>query len=339
MDYCDKCRKKNGEKFEQCEWEYKEIQMFCNYIENDLGKKFSLLDCPDKNPETKYTCDLVLREESASKKIYIEVKTVLYGFENSEDVKKKTAGKNKKTQNSTIEQNNGQRLCMQLISSVIDCCDESKMVFLWDFVITIPQLQIGVQECKEFCRQLEKFLNETSFEEDEYCFIYERSRGKAINIPFIRKNDELREMFDENVAFQYDISGDGQLSAIFERLTDVKSLRKLLTKNADSTSEKNKFPETEDRKILLNILRLPQGFETFFDLNIETISEELKNGLDDYKSTADESYLLYYSPDYQKTKVNEDGTYECKQFDERLFIIPLIKGLVTEIIAYCGTDN
>lgn len=340
MGYCDECRLKKETRFKEreLECEYEEIHMFFEWINYDLKTQFELSDCPDKNPETKlkYTCDLVFEEKNTSEKIYVEVKTVPYGFDNKED------GQKGKSHNITIAQDSDQRICAELVSGVIDCCDESKMNNLWKFMVTIPQLQIGEKECAEFCGKLKEFLDETSFEEEEYCFIYNRTRqgkGTEIRIPFTRKNDKLRKMFKKNVGFQYNISGDGHLTAIKNRLTDVDKLIELLKQNAQHTSDKKKFPDTEGRKILLNVLRLPQGLNFFFDLNLKTVFGWLMEDLDRYNSTAYESYLLYHSPEYCDMNVKEDGSYENKPIGDTLFIVPLIKGIENEIICWCKADN
>lgn len=337
MNFCEKCRQQNEERHNKCECDYEEIQMFLDYISDDLGKQFELYDCPDKNTDkdsgAKYTCDFVLVEKNTSEKMYVEVKTVLYGFDNPADGRE---------DNESIKQYKDQMLCMQLVSDVVARCDEIKMDSLWDFMVSIPQLKIGTKECEKFCRQLESFLDETSFKEDEYCFIYKwENRGKEeeIKLLFTRKNDALREKFNESIGFQCDISGDGQIDAIFKRMTDVKKLRELLKKNADKTSkknsDKNKFPETEERKVLLNILELPKGLELFFDINIKAVIGQLMEDSEDYKSTADENYLLYHSPEYYEI----DSSRGVKKIGNVLFVIPLIKGLVNDVIVYGGLDN
>ncbi|HBA46213.1 MAG TPA: hypothetical protein DCZ91_00105, partial [Lachnospiraceae bacterium] len=97
---------------------------------------------------------MVLTNTRTNENIYVEIKEVKYGFGNEKD--------------KNIAEENGQLNYAKLISEVIGQSDIDKETELNDFIITIPRAQIGKKDVNLFCDELKKFINITTFEEDEY---------------------------------------------------------------------------------------------------------------------------------------------------------------------------
>lgn len=308
MDYCKECK--------TTECNYIEVCKFFAYIDDELKQKFELYECPDKM-NLDYTCDMVWINPVTKERIYVEIKEVKYGFGNNED--------------KNIAEDNGQEKYATLISKVVSQADIEKEVELNDFIITIPRVQIGKKDFIPFCEKLQDFINANSFEEDEYTFIYKRG-DNDIKILFSRKTNEITQTFGEDLLFAYNTGDNNRIDYIFENMKNVDVLKKMIIHNLENTSEK-KFPKGADRKILLNILRLPIGKDVFFNGIIHYIIDNLMNESYISTSAANESYLLYYCDDFYET-IMENGTPSIKQKGKVLFIIPLISKLMKEAIGY-----
>ena len=308
MDYCDGC------KTQECK--YIEVLEFFHYISENLKKNFEICECPDKE-KLDYTCDMVLTDTMAKENIYVEIKEVKYGFGNEK--------------NKSIAEDKGQSIYARLIYEVISQSDIEKETELNDFVITIPRVQIGTKEFSSFFEKLKNFIKVISFEEDEYTFVYERGSGD-IEIKFSRKTDEIRQKFGDELLFEYDTEENNTLASIFKKLTNVNALKEQIIYNLKNTSEK-KFPKHADRKILLNILKLPIGAALFFNMNIKYIISSLLSESFESISDANESYLLYFCEEYDDVTKTSDRTLIEKK-GKVLFIIPLISEWMQETIVY-----
>lgn len=308
MDYCNKCSKR--------ECEYIEVKMFLQYISEYLEKDFEICECPDK-AKLDYTCDMVLIDAATGEKIYVEIKEVKYGFGNEKD--------------KSIAEENGQLSYAGLISEVIAQSDINKEIELNEFMITIPRTQIGRKNVESFCAEFKEFINVTTFKEDEYTFVYKRN-GNDIKIVFSRKTDETIQNFGDELLFAYDTEENSTIESIFKKVTDEDILKEKIIYNLKSTSQK-KFPNEADRKILLNILRLPLGYDIFFNMNIKYMIGNLMSESFEFISDANESYLLYFCEEYDDvTKTNDRPLIEKK--GKVLFIIPLISEWMQETIGY-----
>lgn len=308
MEYCCNCKSR--------ECSYIEIKSFIEYITDKANKDFKIIECPDKS-NAKYTCDMVLKDSNSEEKIYVEIKEVKYGFAKNKD--------------KSIAEDNGQSNYSFLISNVIERLGKDKIEILNNFIITIPKAQISKNEQLEFGSKLFEFIDETAFDCDYYEFLFKR-KNENIKISFERKKDEVANKFGKKLLFEYETEKDNLFNSILTKLTDIEELDGLLMKNANNTSEK-KFIGVYDRRILLNILKLPIGYEMFFNFNMNYIIAEIVSRAKNYKSAANECYLLYYCEDYYD-QIYENDTEKIKHIGEVLFIFPLISGLITEPIGY-----
>ncbi len=308
MDYCNKCTKQ--------ECEYIEVNKFFQYISEYLEKDFELCKCPDKE-KLDYTCDMVFTDTITKENIYVEIKEVKYGFGNEKD--------------KNIAEEMGQSSYATIINEAVAQSDIDKEMELADFMITIPRAQIGRKDGNLFYHELKEFINETTFEEDQYTFVYKRGSSN-IEIGFNRKTDEIREKFGDELLFEYNIEENSTMDSIFKKMTNLDALMEQITYNLKNTSQK-KFPKEADRKILLNILILPRGTDIFFNINIEYIIENLMSKSFHSISDANESYLLYFCDEYYSV-ARTDDRYSRENMGEVLFIIPLIGKWIQEPILY-----
>lgn len=311
MDYCNDCKTQECKYIEVCE--------FFQYISDYLKKDFKICECPDKT-KSNYTCDMVLIDTATEEKLYVEIKEVKYGFGNEKD--------------KNIAEEMGQSSYATIINEAVAQSDIDKEMELADFMITIPRAQIGRKDSNLFYHELKEFINETTFEEDEYTFVYKRGSSN-IEIEFNRKTDEIREKFGDELLFGYNTEENSTIDSIFKKMTNLDALMEQITYNLKNTSQK-KFPKEADRKILLNILKLPRGTDIFFNINIEYIIENLMSKSFHSISDANESYLLYFCDDYYKyySVARTDNRYSRENMGEVLFIIPLIGKWIQEPILY-----
>ncbi len=305
------------------ECEYAELEKFLQYISEAYGKNFEICECPDKN-NADYTCDLVVMDHASQEKIYIEIKEVKFGFEG------------KHSFHEAIAQNNGKMRYFECISSVLAQIEDEKMDQLNDFTIHIPKEHMSSKEWEEYFRQMKDFINRTSFQEDVYKFVYQRKNG-PITFLFERKSEETRNKFGDNLVFAIEPEKDNTIKDYFDRLADMDTLEQLLHQNAQNTGMK-KFPQTKDRKILLNILKLPEGNDVFFERIAERMFEQLADRTRQFVSGADEIYLLYFSENFIKTTYENDSV-TAKPLGKALFVIPLTDGLIQDGIVYYNICN
>lgn len=298
MDYCEGCKTK--------ECKYTEVNLFFQYIYDCFGKEFGICECPDKT-RANYSCDMVLIETTTEEKIYAEIKEVWYGFGDKKD--------------KNIAEEKGQINYSILISEVIEQSGIDKETELNDFVVSISRAQIGSKDVNLFCDKLREFIKITTFEENEYTFVYERN-GNDVIISFNRKTDEQMQKFGDELIVGYATENNNTMDSIFDKMTDVDVLKEEIIHNLKNTSQK-KFPKEAERKILLNILRLPTGEDIFFNQNIGNMISNLLNDSYESISNANESYLLYYCDDYNEYAW-ENNEPLINQIGEVLFIIPLI---------------
>lgn len=308
MDYCKGCKTQECKYIEVCE--------FFQYISEYLKKDFEICECPDK-AKLDYTCDMVLTDTMAKEKIYVEIKEVKYGFGNEKD--------------KSIAEDKGQLIYAKLIYEVICQSGIEKEIELNDFEIAIPRAQIGTKEFSPFCEKLKSFIEVTTFEEDEYTFVYKRDSSN-IEIMFIRKTDEIRQQFGDELLFEYDTEENNTLDSILKKMTNVDALKEQIIYNLKNTSQK-KFPKEADKKILLNILKLPIGADIFFNMNVKYMINNLMSESYKAPSDANESYLLYFCDEYYDvTKTSKRSFIE--KMGKVLFIIPLISEWIQETIIY-----
>ncbi len=183
---------------------------------------------------------------------------------------------------------------------------------------------------------MKDFINRTSFQEDVYKFVYQRKNG-PITFLFERKSEETRNKFGDNLVFAIEPEKDNTIKDYFDRLADMDTLEQLLHQNAQNTGMK-KFPQTKDRKILLNILKLPEGNDVFFERIAERMFEQLADRTRQFVSGADEIYLLYFSENFIKTTYENDSV-TAKPLGKALFVIPLTDGLIQDGIVYYNICN
>lgn len=223
MVYCKDC--------ETQECKYIEVNKFFQYISEYMNEDFEICKCPDK-ARLDYTCDMVLTNTRTNENIYVEIKEVKYGFGNEKD--------------KNIAEENGQLNYAKLISEVIGQSDIDKETELNDFIITIPRAQIGKKDVNLFCDELKKFINITTFEEDEYTFVYKRNTND-IKILFSRKENETIQKFGDELLFAYAAEENNTIESIIIKLTDGDMLKEKIVYNLKHTSQK-KFPKEAKRK-------------------------------------------------------------------------------------------
>ncbi len=112
---------------------------------------------------------MVLIDAATGEKIHVEIKEVKYGFGNEKD--------------KSIAEEKGQLSYARLISEIVAQFDINKKRELNHFMITIPRTQIGRKDVELFCAEFKEFINVTTFNEDEYTFVYKRN-GNNIKIVF-----------------------------------------------------------------------------------------------------------------------------------------------------------
>jgi len=309
MTYCEKCSSR--------ECDYVEVAGFIDYLKDIKGSEYQLIECPDKK-ESNFTCDMILSDNDRKDKIYCEIKKVKLGF-----------GKGKKVKNISLGEANGQNTYAHLVSMAIDCLDDAKKKYLDNYIVTFSKSQIYNDEAKDFYSQVLHFLNEHSFDDSikHVDFVYKRETSN-VNIEFDRKSEDIRNKFGDKILFAYQTDKDNTIDAIFKKTTDIDELFNMLKKNANNTSEK-KFPETDDCKILLNILRMPAGYDIFFNLKLHYVIGEIIHNSSDLKTAATENYLLYYCEDYYEIDYN-DIDKRPKSLGRVLIIVPLKKGIISE---------
>lgn len=305
-NYCSKCDK--------YECEEQELQYFLQYLNKRKKKTYHIVDCPDKSGED-YNCDLVIENEQ-SEKIYIEMKRVLYGFYDDEE------------KEPNIPENKGQIRYSLLIDDIIKKEPENVRERLNEYFIVIPPSQIDGNDETRFVQEFENFLNKTEFNgKDIKIFDFERGRNEyKLKIIFEPKNASDIVKFPNSHIFIYqynkNTNDDNEtktlitLSEIGEHINNIEKLIELLKHNCKKTSS-DKFPGINCHKILLNILRLPIGYDIFFERDMHSIIKKLEENVEKFKCAADEIYLVYYTKGFAFDYYKKDEIYPG---DNLLFI-------------------
>lgn len=314
---CEKCALKHKGKTQECN--YKEVLKFVEIININHNTKYELIDCPDEDDDSIYTVDLEYEDKSSNKKLYIEVKEAIIGF----------------SQEDHIGEETGQRQIGSCISEAIDALSIEKQNFLTDYVFIVPHEQLGNKDYELFIDKMYRFLDENIINgkiiEDKFYFV--RSyQNKKVEIEIFRKDDSFRNICKETI-FQYNTKGQS-FEEIFKMITDNDTLIEKIDDNFLKTEKsKNKFPNDGQRKILLQILRLPFGMETFYNFALIKwpcyIAEYLRNKSYEYHqkySSVDESYLVYYFDDFYKNVENVSSEKPANA----LLCVPIIGGLIKE---------
>lgn len=304
-NYCSKCDK--------YECEEQELQYFLQYLNKRKKKTYHIVDCPDKSGED-YNCDLVIENEH-SEKIYIEMKRVLYGF--YKDQKKEP----------NIPETKGQLKYSILINDIIKKAPENTKKSLNKYIVTIPPSQIDKNDKTKFAQEFESFLNRTEFNgKDVKIFEFKREREEKhkLKIIFEPKSTCAMPKFPNSYipAFQYKnnvVHSDEEgisLLEMHEHVNNIEDLIELLKQNCKNTSS-DKFPKTNCRKILLNILRFPIGYDIVFERDMHSIIRKLEDNVEKFKCAADEIYLVYYAKEFAFDHYKKYGIYPG---DDLLFI-------------------
>lgn len=292
------------------ECEYVELMKFVIEYNEATGKNFEWNDCPDKSG-LDYTCDLVFIDTNTKEKLYIETKEIQFGV-----------GKGREA-NILLGQNNGQMDCVDLISSAI-CylCNEDIQDELSEFAISIPRVKIYESEKGTFCTKLAESLMNLDLSVDSFTFCFDGRDGKT-EIVFHRKDEKLEELSDQTLV-ELNCEKDNTIEKILNKVRDTNLLLDLINKNIAATSQK-KFPDDVGKKILINILKLPVGYDIFFNRNIEYIFGKIVSAKLQDNPVISESYLLYYCEDYTTYDNNT-----IKSYGNSLFVLPIIKGVFDE---------
>ena len=274
---------------------------------------YRLTDCPDQAKKG-YTCDLLFSDSKKEEKMYVEVKRVELGF-----------GKVGKS-NELLGCKNGQTKCFEIIVSLIEQVVNMKLLnFLEDYVINIPFVQLRNAEEKDFKKRFDQFLSELEVDEvgRKFCFVY-GEENKKIEISFQQKDEEMIEKFGDGILYSFVTENENSLDKIYEKIGDTKNLFNLICKNFKETSSK-KFPQDSSERVLLNVLKIPTGYEVFFNCILNRIMTELNELLKehDFDTYASEGYLLYYCDDFYT--VNEKRSID-KLYENALIIMP-VKGV------------
>lgn len=122
------------------------------------------------------------------------------------------------------------------------------------------------------------------------------------------------------------------LSQIFEKMGDTSRLRELINKNFKETSSK-KYPQNSKQRILLNVLRIPRGYEIFFNFQLNSIISELNkiSRTNGFETGASEGYFSCYCQDF--FTVNEEWKI-IKRYDNALVIISLLGNRISQNIVF-----
>ena len=263
-----------------------EFNFFLQHLNKSNKTAYHIVDCPDKSGQD-YNCDLVIENEQ-SEKIYIEIKGVLFGYNKIND--------------NEIAENNGQNAYASLITTVIDECSTNIKGDINKYVIKIPPEKKDSNN-KKFCQELKDFLYKTDFEDKvNKEFKHIRENGSELKIEFEPKTSDMNKLSKGYIYMfpfkKKDHTGETKksikLSEMQKYLSDNEELAKLICHNCMKTKSE-KFPKTSCRKILLNLLKLPLGYEVVFEKNMNLIINSLEKDLNKFKCAADEIYLLYYS--------------------------------------------
>ena len=303
---------KTGRKCNRRECEYTELEWFINELNEETGKCFELETCPDK-AQLGYNCDLLYSDADTGEKLYIETKEVRFAVgENGKD-------------NEILGKQRYQDECTSLICHVIDhLCSADIQDELNHFVVTVSDTKISYDERTDFCNSLATTLKDADLDVVPFTFCFEGKHGK-IEIIFERKTEQMRGFKDGGkTIFAHTFTEENTIDEIFGKVTDIDLLLKLINKNLEETT-REKFPETEGRKILLNILKLPNGYDIFFHQFINYMANKISKAIPQNSTAATESYLLYFCEDY---KFDNDSN------GNGLLMIPVIKGIFDKPLAF-----
>jgi len=285
--YCEKCNTK--------ECEYKEVKGFIDYINKRFDSNYHHNSCPDKESKYEYTCDLCFRDDKKNRIMYVEVKQVILG-----------AGEVGKS-NDLLGKSRGQKRCNDIIGEIVDSSMKSSSIsskvikFIKGCSVTIPLVELKNNQKEEFEKKFLEFLENLDVNREEHKFEFENNR-KRISILFKQKDIDIEKIFgdlDNGLLIEYEEEDGNTLDNIFKSIGDVKGLCKSIRKNFRETSDK-KFPKDAETKILLNILKLRNGYDVFLNSMIsggflDKIEDELKKCNCNIETDATEGYLLYYT--------------------------------------------
>lgn len=304
--YYEKCNTK--------ECEYKEVKGFIDYINKKCKSNYYRDTCPDKDSKSRYTCDLCFRDNKNNRTIYVEVKQVILG-----------AGEVGK-QNKFLGECSGQKRCIDIVNRSIKSNSISPDVksFIKNCYVNIPLCELKNNKKEEFEKNFLGFLENLDINCKEHKFEFEN-----ISISFGLKDIEIKEKFgdlDNGLLILRDEEDGNTLEHILKRMQDVEELCKSILKNFKETSDK-KFPKDDEPKILLNILKLRDGYDVFLNCIIldgflAKIKKRIKK--EKIKTSATEGYLLYYTDSFIESIDSKNIRIIDSNTKSKLVIVPIL---------------
>lgn len=297
FDYCLNC--KTGE----CD--YPEVKYFIDSLNKKRKCNYELIGCPDKVKENSVSCtaDLQYYDDASDNTLTIEVKRVLYGFE--EDAK---------DENEIIALMYGMFKIYNIVREVLyDISDNIYNQLSQNYKIEIPASQLYKHEYNRFKEEFFEYLSKVDVYNMSALddFIFTRKEN-IINIKLIKLSDDEKNKFknaDSQVLFQFPAKFSSQggmnIGEAQEQAYDFDKLFEKIIKGLEKAE--NSFEGIKENRIVLEVIVMKYGMEIFWEIPcfggkkfLSCVEEILKNDRDflsDRFDRFDSAYLLFDSGD------------------------------------------
>ncbi len=302
FDYCSNC--------ETGECEYPEVEYFINNLNKKRDCKYKFIGCPDKKKEKGVHCtaDLQYYDNVSGDILTIEVKRVLYGFE--EDDKK---------EKEIIALMYGMFKIYNIVNDVL--CELPDNVYnelSQNYKIEIPASQLYKHEHNKFREEFFEYLLKVDIDNMNVLgdFSFKRKEN-VIKIKIIKLSNNEKFKFKNTgsgVLFQFPakFSSQGGMT-IKEAQKQAYDFEKFFTEIIKGLEKaENSFEGIEKNRVVLEVIVMKYGMEVFWEFPcfsggrkfLSVVKEILKNNRDDLADRFDifdNAYLLFNDGD--KTKM------------------------------------
>lgn len=309
--YCDKCIEKH--KGKTCECLYPEVKHFIKLINKQDDKQFELIECPDENNKNPYSVDLHYKDYVFQEDLWIEVKEVILSM----------------TDSFTKAKNGGQELIEMSVNNVLNNMTTSECSMIGDYYITIPYEKFGNKDIENFEKLVYQWLQDIIHDKFVNILRFQRTNGKVINLSIEKKSSDMIQ-FGNNLLIAKEVQPFNNIGENMNACSDIELIGDLICDNILKTEEtKNKFPNNERHRILLNILRLPYGMDIFWNISFAKGLEHVliscfENSNISGITNITESYFVFFMENYH---TNTEKTVYSKP-KQVLICYPIIKGIV-----------
>ncbi|MEL5898517.1 hypothetical protein AAGC94_10605 [Clostridium sporogenes] len=294
FEYCSKC--------ETGECEYPEVEYFINSLNKKKDCNYKFIGCPDKKKEKDVPCtaDLQYYDNVSGDILTIEVKRVLYGFQEDD-----------KNENKIIALMYGMFKIYNIINDVLcELPDNIYNELSQNHKIEIPASQLYKHEYNKFREEFLEYISKVNIYNINVSgdFRFKRKEN-VIKIKIIKLSNDEKFKFENTrrgVLFQFPAkfssTGGMTIEEVQKQAYDFQKFFVKIIKGLEKAE--NSFEGIKKNRIVLEVIVMKYGMEVFWEVPyfsdnrkfLSVVKEILKNNRDDLADRFDifhNAYLLF----------------------------------------------